>query len=143
MWINRETWRKASRSSKRYAPVAAGAALFGAFAVSVPWNEAFAHLRERQDQRAALAPLLAEASLKPVTFPEVVVAHPAYLHKLVYWDVTVQSSTSSFAAGRPAWPIVWTNPERLPEGLYHQTSVVARIDNVLNDVVYLEYVGRP
>ena len=143
MSISREIWRKASRLSKRYAPVAAGAALFGAFAVTVPWNQALAHLRERSDERAALAPYLAEAKLKSLTYPEVVVSHPAYLHKLVYWDVTVQSSTSSFAAGRPAWPVVWTNPERLPEGMYHQVSVVARIDNVLNDAVYLEYLGKP
>ena len=152
MSISREIWRKASPSNRRLVasalrrfPVAAGAALFGAFFVTVPWTEAYAHLRERSDERAALAPFLAEARAKPVTFPEVVVSHPAYLHKLVYWDVTVQSSTSSYAAGRPAWPVVWTNPERLPKDapLWQQTALLARVENVRDDVVFLEYVGKP
>ncbi len=150
MSISREIWRRASPSNrrrfavaKRLAPVAVFAAVFGAFAVTVPWSQTLAHLRERSDERAALAPFLAEAKLKPLTYPEIVVSHPAYLHKLVYWEVTVQSSTSSYASGRPAWPVVWTNPERLPRDLYQPATVVARVDNVLNDAVYLEYVGRP
>ena len=151
MWINREIWRRASPSSRRrlafarrQAPVAAGAALLGAFLVTVPWTEAYAHLRERRDQRAALAPLLAEASAAPLTFPEVVVSHPAHLHKVVCWEVTVQSSTSSYAEGRVAWPVVWTNPERVSRDLQWQPAkVVARVEAVRDDVVWLEYLGRP
>ena len=150
MWINREIWRRASPSNRRrlafarrQAPVAAAAAVFGAFAVTVPWNEAYAHLRERSAERAALAPLLDEASRKPLTFPEVVVSHPAHLHKLVNWEVTVQSS-SSYVDGRVAWPVFWTNPERVRRDLqWHPVKVLARVEAVKDDAVWLEYLGRP
>jgi len=110
----------------------------------VPWGGAIEHMRERSQERAALAPLLAEAKLSALTFPQVVVAHPAHLGKAVYWEVTVQSSTSSYAEGRPAWPIAWTNPERVQsELLWHPTAVLARVAAVRDDVVYLDYLGRP
>jgi hypothetical protein len=97
----------------------------------------------RWERRAALAPLLAEAKAAHLTFPEVVVAHPAHAGKLVYWDVTVQSSTSSYAAGRPAWPVVWTNYGAVDGEDVREDKVLARIAAVKDDVVYLDFLGRP
>lgn len=141
MSINREIWRKASRLSE---PRVVGAFAAGVLAAVLPWSRLRADFDERRAERASLAPLLAQASRAPVTFPEVVVSHPAHLHKLVYWDVTVQSSTSSYAAGRPAWPVFWTNPERVSRELnWNPAKVVARVEAVRDDAVWLEYLGKP
>jgi hypothetical protein len=121
--------------------LAAGAAL--SLASRAPWGEVLAGLRERRDQRAALAPIVAEAERAHLTFPEVVVAHPAHAGKAVYWDVVVQSSTSSFAGGRPAWPVVWTNPDRVAAEQIRDDKVLARVAGVKDEVVYLDYLGRP
>ena len=151
MSISREIWRRASPSNKRrflgakrLAPLALGAGLFGAFLVTVPWGEAFANMQNRRFERSQLEPLRAEAARDALTFPQVVASHPAHLHKLVLWEVTVQSSTNSFAEGRVSWPIVWTNQERVSHDLlWHPTTVVARVEGVRDDVVYLEYLGKP
>lgn len=151
MSISREIWRRASPSNrrrlvraKRLAPLAAGAGLFGAFLVSVPWGAAFAHMQDRSAERAALAPLLAEAERADLTFPQVVAANPAHLNKLVYWEVTVQSSTSSYASGRLNWPVVWTNPGRVSrDQLWSPTYVLARVAAVRDDAVVLDYLGKP
>jgi hypothetical protein len=141
MSINREIWRKASRLSE---PRVAGAFAAGLVVGVMPWGRLRDDFNERQAQRRSMAPLVAEASRSPVTFPQVVVAHPAHLHKLVYWDVTVQSSSSSFVEGRPAWPVVWTNFERIPaDQRWAPVKVVARVEAVKDDVVWLEYLGRP
>ncbi|UPT73549.1 MAG: hypothetical protein M0D55_17045 [Elusimicrobiota bacterium] len=151
MSISREIWRRASPSNRRrfaaarrFAPLALGAGLFGAFLVTVPWGDALANMENRRAERAQLAPLLAEARTESLTFPQVVVSNPAHLNKVVYWDVTVQSSTASYADGRQSWPIVWTNPGRVSSELsWHQTAVLARVASVRDDVVWLEYLGRP
>lgn len=151
MSISREIWRRASPSNRRLAlrawllaPVALGAAVFVLACTQIPWASAFQGYQERRDERTALSPLLAEAERAALTFPEVVVSNPAHLHKLVYWDVTVQSSTSSFAEGRPSRPVVWTNPDRVSRDLmWYQTKVVARVEAVKDDTVWLEYLGKP
>ena len=112
-------------------------------ALRLPWPEVMAGLKERRAQRAALAPMIAQASKDALSFPEVVVAHPAHAGKLVYWDVTVQSSTSSFAAGRPAWPVAWTNPDRVAAESVREDRVLARVAAVKDGVVLLDYLGRP
>lgn len=151
MSISREIWRRASPSNKRLflraraaLPAAIGVSFVALCLTQVPWASALDHMRERSGERAALAPLLADARRENLTFPQVVVAHPAHLNKVVYWDVTVQSSTSSYADGRPSYPVIWTNPERVSrELLWYQTPVLARVQNVYRDVVYLEYLGKP
>ena len=122
-----------------------GVAVCLSFLVQAPWASALAHLRERSDERAALASLLADAKRENLTFPQVVVAYPAHLNKTIYWNVTVQSSSSSFAEGNPSCPIVWTNPDRVrsAELRVYSTPVLARIAGVRDDVVYLDYLGRP
>lgn len=151
MSISREIWRRASPSNKRLflrakrlAPLAAGAGLLGAFLVSVPWAGAFAHMRGRSFERSQLAPLLAEAEREALTFPQVVVSYPAHHNKLVYWEVTVQSSTSSYASGRISWPIVWSNQAQVYGELSsYPTYVLARVVGVRDDVVALDYLGKP
>ena len=140
MSINPAIWRKASRWSKRVAL----AVLVAAGAASVPWARLAAGYQERRAQRTALAPLIADAEREHLTFPQVVVAHPAHANKTVYWLVTVQSSTSSYAHGRPSWPILWTNPERVQaEHMYQPERVLARVAAVKDEAIYLEYIGRP
>ncbi len=151
MSISREIWRRASRSNRRallrvwlLAPVALGAAVFVLACTQVPWASAFQGFQQRREESGALAPLVVEARRESLTFAQVVVAHPAHLHKLVLWDVTVQSSTSSFAEGRASRPVVWTNPERVSQDLmWYQTRVVARVEAVKDDTVWLEYLGKP
>ncbi len=104
--------------------------------------------RERKAEREFLASSLTEARRERLTFPQVVVAHPAHLGKPVYWDVTVTSATSSdavgYAEGRPAWRVLWTNPDRVwAERLSSHERVLARVAVVKDDVVSLTYLGRP
>ncbi len=151
MSISREIWRRASPSNKRRLlrakrafPLAAGAALFGAYLVSVPWGQAYANMRARSDERSRLAPLVAEAERENLTFPQVVVSYPAHHNKLVYWNVTSPSSTTSYASGRPAWGVVWADPELVARDLPWQGGrVVARVVGVRGDFVALDYLGRP
>lgn len=156
MSINPETWRKALRLSdlrllrrvlsRRAKALIAGplivlAVLMGA---QVPWADTFASFRQRSSERSALAPLLVVAKRDHLTFPQVVASHPAHLGKVVYWEVTVQNSTSSYAEGRISWPIVWTNPDRAQsELMWYPTPVLARVAAVSNDMVWLDYLGRP
>ena len=156
MSISREIWRKASRLSDprlllsrlpgRAKALAAGPLLVVAvlMCARAPWADAFVQIRARGAAREALAPLLREAKRESLTFPQVVVAHPAHLGKVVYWEVTVQSRDSSYAAGRPSWPTLWTNPERVQsELMWYPTAVLARVAAVKGEVVYLDYLGRP
>lgn len=156
MSTNRGTWRKASRLSNprllwRIASFPAKAfavslalwlALLGAW--RLPWAETAANFRERRAEREALSPILADARRSNLTYPQVVVAHPAHLGKAVYWDVTVVSTSTSYAEGRPGWSVVWSNPERAAAELLHNHGrVVARVAAVDRDGVYLDYLGRP
>jgi hypothetical protein len=156
MSINPAIWRKASRLSDprlllsrlsgSAKALVAGPLLAVAFLMCAraPWADAFVQIRARSAEREALAPLLREAKRESLTFPQVVVAHPAHLGKVVYWEVTVQSRDSSYAEGRPAWPIAWTNPDRAQsELMWYPTAVLARVAAVRDDVVYLDYLGRP
>jgi hypothetical protein len=145
--INREIWRKALRSSKLRALGAVLAA--AALAAVIPWRRIGADFLERRAQREAIAASLAEARAANISFPQVVVGHPDYLGKAVYWDVTTTSMTVTYAAGytagRPGWPIVWRNPQKVRAEIewVNQTKVLARVMGVRDDVVYLEYLGRP
>lgn len=151
MSISREIWRRASPSNKRLflrakrtVPLALGGAAFVAFLFTFPWVEAWGNMQMRRSERAQLEPLRAEAARDALTFPQIVASHPAHLHKLVVWEVTVQSSTSSYAEGRVSWPIIWSNPDRVSQDLlWHPTTVVARVEGVRDDVVILEYLGKP
>jgi hypothetical protein len=156
MSINPAIWRKASRLSSprllrrvlrrnaRMLAVGPAVVVFLLMGSQVPWAGAFEGFKERRAERAALAPILAEALRERLTFPQVVVAHPAHLGKVVYWDVTVQSSTSSYAEGRVNRSILWTNPERVQRELqWFETPVLARVAAVRDDAVYLDYLGRP
>lgn len=156
MSINPGIWRKASRLSEprllwRALPLPAKAFVLSTAgwlllltAARLPWAEAAGHYRQRRVEREALAPLLADARRDSLTFPQVVVSHPAYYNKTVYWNVSVTSATS-YAEGRPYWTILWTNPERVEaEHLsYQDERVLARVAAVKEDVVYLEFLGRP
>lgn len=91
---------------------------------------------------------LSEAKSLDLTFPQVVVAHPSYAGKPVYWEITAISSSVSYADGRPGWPIVWTNPESLRDswdtvGYNAHARLLARVAAVNDGAVYLDYVGRP
>lgn len=157
MSTSRGTWRKASRSSDprllwRRAPFPAKAfavslalwlALLGAR--RLPWAETAANYRERRAERAALSPILADARREGLTFPQVVVAHPAHLGKTVYWDVTVVSTTTSYAEGRPGWRVVWNDPQRAADDIVQSghARVLAKVAAVDRDAVYLDYLGRP
>jgi hypothetical protein len=156
MSINPVIWRKASRLSsprllrrvlRRYEKallIGPALAVFLLMGSQVPWASAYRGFGERRAERASLAPLLAEALRERLTFPQVVVAHPAHLGRVVYWEVTVQSSTSSYAEGRVNRPILWTNPERVARELqWYETPVLARVAAVREDAVYLDYLGRP
>ena len=155
MSINPAIWQKASRLSDprllwRVTPYTAKVAVVTtAFCLALmmgaqlPWAQTFQNYQQRHAQRVALAPILAEARHSDLTFPQVVVSHPAFVNKTVYWDVTVTSATS-YAEGRPAWPIIWTNPERVNAEYIHQHQrVLARVTAVREDTVYLEFLGRP
>ncbi|MBI4061815.1 MAG: hypothetical protein HY403_10320 [Elusimicrobia bacterium] len=125
-------------------PRVAGALAAAAAAAAMPWGSIRDGYRERRAEREFLAPIFAEARRDRLTFPQVVVTYPAYAGKPVYWDVTVASSSTSYAEGRPAWPIVWTNPDRVKARLSSsQERVLARVAAVRDDVVYLDYLGRP
>lgn len=151
MSISREIWRRASQSNRRallrvwlLAPVALGSVVFVLACTQVPWASAFQGYQQRRSERAALSPLLVEAEKNALTFPQVVASNPAHLHKLVSWTVTVQSSTSSYAEGRVSWPIAWTNPERVSRDLmWHPAKVLARVEAIKDDTVWLEYLGEP
>ncbi len=155
MSINPAIWRKASRLSSprllwRVLPRPAKAALVGpAFIVfllagaQIPWATAFQGFQQRRAERASLAPLFEEAERLDLTFPQVVVAHPAYVGKPVYWAVQ-SGSTSARIEEHPAWLVVWTNPERVNDDqVYGTTKVLARVAAVNGDAVYLDYLGRP
>ncbi|MDP3541904.1 MAG: hypothetical protein Q8T11_05485 [Elusimicrobiota bacterium] len=110
----------------------------------LPWAETAGNFRERRTERAVLSPILAEARREGLTFPQVVVAHPAHLGKPVYWDVTVVSTTTSYAEGRPGWSVVWIDPERAAVDFLHgHGRVLAKVAAVDRDAVYLDYLGRP
>lgn len=157
MSTNRGTWRKASRSSdprllRRNAPFAAKAfavslllwlALLGAW--RLPWAATAANFRERRAERAALRPILSDARREGLTFPQVVVAFPAHLGKTVYWDVTVVSTSTSYAEGRPAWRVVWNDPQRAADEIveHNHARVLGRVAAVDRDAVYLDFLGRP
>ena len=151
MSISLEIWRRASPSNRRLVrrvlrsvPAALGVVALLAFASQVPWAGAIAQLQARNNERSALAPLLADAKREGLTFAQVVVAHPAHLNKPVYWNVTVQSSTASYVDGRQSWSVVWTNPDRAEAELpRYQTWILARVAGVREEVVYLDYLGRP
>ncbi len=155
MSINPAIWRKVSRSNRRLSRIfltvaAASVVLCAAGSVLVPFltseylSGALRGFRERRAERDALAPVLVEAKRAGLTFPQVVVSHPAHAGKAVYWDITVASSTSSYAEGRPAWAIVWTNPERVRAELnFTHERVLARVAAVRDDSVLLDYLGRP
>lgn len=148
MSTNPETWRKALRLSDRRLLarfallVASGVAVLLA-AISLPWTDIAQAFHERQDERAALAVVLAEAKRLDLTFPQVVVSHPAHVGKPVYWDVSVLSSSASWVEGHPAWPIIWTNPDRVKAERIWKDRVLARVAVVMDEAVYLEFVGRP
>ncbi|MCR4296134.1 MAG: hypothetical protein NUW21_11420, partial [Elusimicrobia bacterium] len=88
---------------------------------------------------------LAASGGEGLTFPQVIVAHPAHLGKAVYWDVTVVSTTTSYAEGRPGWSVVWNDPRRAVDEIvqYNHARVLARVAAVDRDAVYLDYLGRP
>ncbi|MBI3288010.1 MAG: hypothetical protein HYZ74_00660 [Elusimicrobia bacterium] len=112
---------------------------------AVPWARLNHDFHERRDERRSMASLLGEANRLALTFPQVVVSHPAYAGKPVYW-VVAPSSAASYAEGRPSWPVLWTNPDRftaeMPGSSFHN-RVLARVAAVKDDTVYLEYVGMP
>jgi len=135
-------WRVAPLWAKAFV-VTTGFWLVLLTGIRLPWAEAAQNFRQRRAERASLASLLSDARRDALTFPQVVVSHPAFFNKTVYWNVTVTSSTS-YAEGRPAWPIVWTNPERVrSEPVYATDRVLARVAGVKEDAVYLDYLGRP
>jgi hypothetical protein len=141
MSINPAIWRKALRLSS---PLVLGSVLTAAAAVATLWGRLRDGYQERKAERSFLAAHLAEARRDQLTFPQVVVSYPAYHDKTVYWNVRV-SSVASFAEGRPGWPILWTNPERVETLLmpYQDAHVLARVAAVREDTVYLEFLGRP
>lgn len=154
MSTNRGTWRKASRLSDlrpnaRFlarvfgVSLLLGLALLGAW--RLPWAATAANYRERRAERAALKPILADARREGLTFPQVVVTYPAHLGKTVYWDVTVVSTTTSYAEGRPAWSVVWNDPRRAADEIvqHNHARVLARVAAVDRGAVYLDYLGRP
>lgn len=155
MSINPAIWRKASRLSSprlfwRVLPRPAKAALVGPVFVvfllmgaQIPWATAFQGFQQRRAERANLAPLLAEAERLSLTFPQVVVAHPAYIGKPVYWAVQVISTSNTRIEEHPAWQVIWTNPERVHDEQIYSTKVLARVAAVNGDAVYLDYLGRP
>lgn len=148
MSTNPETWRKALRLSDRrllarFALLAVSGVAVLLAAASLPWADIAQAFCERHDERAALAAVLAEAKRLHLSFPQVVVSHPAHAGKPVYWDVSVISSTASWVEDHPAWPIIWTNPDRVKAERIWKDRVLARVAAVSDEVVYLEFVGRP
>lgn len=128
--------------------MAAAMGLFFLAEASLPWTGIIEHYRERSVEKETLTSVLAEAKRLDLTFPQVAVAHPACAGKPVYWEITAISSSISYAAGRPAWPIVWTNPESLrgswsTMGTNARTRLLARVAAVNDGAVYLDYVGNP
>jgi len=61
--------------------------VFALMGAQIPWAGAYEGFKERRAERAAMAPLLAEAQREALSFPQVVVAHPAHMGKVVLWDV--------------------------------------------------------
>ena len=155
MSINPGILRKASRLSDprllwRIAPfparafvVSLGCWLVVLAASQLPWGAMEGNFRLRRAERAALAPVLADARRSNLTFPQVVAAHPAHLGKAVYWDVTVVSTHTSYAEGRPGWSVVWSDPRRASDEIQSHARVLARVAAVDRDGVYLDYLGRP
>jgi hypothetical protein len=140
MSINPETWRKASRLSD---PRVVAAVVLAAAAAATPWGHLRASYLERRAERDALAPILAEAERLNLTFPQVVVSHPAHVGKPVYWAVQVVSTSSTRVDEHPAWQVLWTNPERVRRDSIYGDRVLARVAAVRDDAVYLDYLGRP
>lgn len=157
MSTNRGTWRRASRlsSSRRLwglppfwaksfaASLALGLALLVVW--HLPWASTAANFRERRAEREAMKPILAHARREGLTFPQVVVTFPAHLGKTVYWDVTVVSTSTSYAEGRPGWKVVWNDPQRAAVEIveHNHARVLGRVAAVDRDAVYLDYLGRP
>lgn len=130
MSTNPETWRKALRLSDprllwrvasfptRVFVISSAVWAVLLVAASLPWADTAQALRERASERAELAPVFAEAKRLDLTFPQVIVSHPA-------------------------WPIIWTNPDRVKAERIWKDRVLARVAAVMDDAVYLEFVGRP
>jgi len=155
MSINPAIWPKASRWSKprllwRALPFSVKAfAVSAAFwlallaAAWLPWAKTARDFRERRAERESLAPLRAEAERLRLTFPQIVVVHPAYVGKPVYWAVQVISTSSTRVDEHPAWRVIWTNPERVQDERIYRDKVLARVAAVDGEAVYLDYLGRP
>lgn len=123
---------------------AGSAALLAAPPVVAFALEAAEHARERAREKAAWAPLVAEAEREALDYPRVVVAPHQAAERLVYWDLAIQGSTAAVVDGHPAWLIAWTNPERVErDRLYGAPRVLARVKGVDRETVRLEYLGRP
>jgi hypothetical protein len=134
----------------RWGLLAAGTlAAAGLGALVVPPVAAFAlsaaeHARERAREKAAWAPLVAEAEREALDFPAVVVAPHQAAERLVYWELSIHGSTAAVVDGHPAWLVAWTNPERVDhDRLYGTLRLLARVKGVDRETVRLEYLGRP
>ena len=141
MSINPAIWRKASRWSRP----AAFAVLVAACIAAVPWARLREDFKIRRVERDALASAFAEAQRENLTFAQVVVAHPAYMGKSVYWEVTPGGDIGSgYVEGRPNRCVQWTNRTLAdPEMNGARQRVLARVAGVKDNLVYLEYLGRP